>query len=188
MEYDENRNTIAREIGIRFISIFPPGTNVPITETITKTDNNYHSASKTNQHFNGGCSGDKDDLGIEEVDSNCIDSKDLDKSGSWDNNTENLKQSISTTSCNDLHSRLRNGNMSVLDVLNDVLIAKVREKITSMIVFVNIKFVNINEFYYLGGSKDLFEPCVVSVKSFLAGEPFREFEASMYFHRFAKII
>ena len=71
--------------------------------------------------------------------------------------------------------------MSVLDVLNDVLIAKVREKITSMIVFVNIKFVNINEFYYLGGSKDLFEPCVVSVKSFLAGEPFREFEASMYF-------
>ncbi|CAD7085285.1 unnamed protein product [Hermetia illucens] len=34
------------------------------------------------------------------------------------------------------------------------------------------------------GSKELFEPCVNAVKSFLAGEPFREFETSMYFHRY----
>lgn len=52
----------------------------------------------------------------------------------------------------------------VLDVLNDDLIARVRDKIN-------------------GGSKELFEPCVLAVKSFLAGEPFREFETSMYFYR-----
>lgn len=33
------------------------------------------------------------------------------------------------------------------------------------------------------GCKELFEPCVTAVKSFLAGEPFSEFEMSMYFHR-----
>ncbi|XP_073815305.1 G protein-coupled receptor kinase 2 isoform X1 [Musca autumnalis] len=53
----------------------------------------------------------------------------------------------------------------VLDVLNDDLISRVRSKITS-------------------GSKELFEPCVKAVKAFLAGEPFREFETSMYFHRY----
>lgn len=52
----------------------------------------------------------------------------------------------------------------VLDILNDDLISRVRNKITS-------------------GSKELFEPCVKAVKAFLAGEPFREFEMSMYFHR-----
>lgn len=34
------------------------------------------------------------------------------------------------------------------------------------------------------GAKDLFELCVSSVKSFLAGPPFGEFERSMYFHRY----
>ncbi|XP_059612058.1 G protein-coupled receptor kinase 2 [Phlebotomus argentipes] len=53
----------------------------------------------------------------------------------------------------------------VLDVLNVDLISSVREKINS-------------------ASKELFEPCVTAVKAFLAGEPFREFENSMYFHRF----
>lgn len=38
-------------------------------------------------------------------------------------------------------------------------------------------------FLFVDGSKELFEACVVSVKSFLAGEPFSEFENSMYFHR-----
>lgn len=33
------------------------------------------------------------------------------------------------------------------------------------------------------GCKELFEPCTTAVKSFLAGEPFSEFEVSMYFHR-----
>lgn len=56
------------------------------------------------------------------------------------------------------------GDELVLDVLNDDLIARVRDKITS-------------------GNKELFEPCVTAVKAFLAGEPFQEFETSMYFHR-----
>lgn len=34
------------------------------------------------------------------------------------------------------------------------------------------------------GSKEVFEPCVTAVKAFLAGEPFSEFESSMYFHRY----
>lgn len=52
----------------------------------------------------------------------------------------------------------------VLDVLNDELVERVREKM-------------------LSGSKDLFELCETQVKAFLAGEPFQEFEHSMYFHR-----
>lgn len=52
----------------------------------------------------------------------------------------------------------------VLDVLNDDLIAQVRSKLNS-------------------GGKDIFAQCVKAVKAFLAGEPFREFENSMYFHR-----
>ncbi|XP_020715594.1 G protein-coupled receptor kinase 2 isoform X3 [Ceratitis capitata] len=57
------------------------------------------------------------------------------------------------------------GDELVLDVLNDDLIARVRDKLTS-------------------GNKELFEPCVTAVKAFLAGEPFQEFETSMYFHRY----
>lgn len=53
----------------------------------------------------------------------------------------------------------------VLDVLNDDEVERVREKIFS-------------------GSKDLFESCQSAVKSFIAGEPFQEFEHSMYFHRY----
>ncbi|XP_030573804.1 G protein-coupled receptor kinase 2 [Drosophila novamexicana] len=53
----------------------------------------------------------------------------------------------------------------VLDVLNDDLIAQVRSKLNS-------------------GGKDIFAHCVKAVKAFLAGEPFREFENSMYFHRY----
>lgn len=55
-------------------------------------------------------------------------------------------------------------NEFVLDILNDDLISRVRSKITN-------------------GNKELFEPCVKAVKAFLAGEPFQEFETSMYFHR-----
>lgn len=58
------------------------------------------------------------------------------------------------------------GNKLVLDVLNDELVERVREKM-------------------LSGSKDLYEACQSSVKSFLAGEPFQEFLHSMYFHRWA---
>lgn len=52
----------------------------------------------------------------------------------------------------------------VLDVLNDDIVAQVRSKL-------------------LTSSKELFEASVQAVRTFLEGEPFREFEASMYFHR-----
>lgn len=53
----------------------------------------------------------------------------------------------------------------VLDVLNDDIVAQVRSKM-------------------LISSKELFEASVTAVRTFLEGEPFREFEASMYFHRY----
>ena len=34
------------------------------------------------------------------------------------------------------------------------------------------------------GSKDVFASCVAVVKGYLAGEPFKEFENSMFFHRY----
>lgn len=52
----------------------------------------------------------------------------------------------------------------VLDVLNDELVARVQEKVFS-------------------ANKELFEPCMMAVKTFLIGEPFKEFEQSMYFYR-----
>lgn len=36
----------------------------------------------------------------------------------------------------------------------------------------------------INGHKDSFTPCVETVKSFLAGEPFKDFTTSMYFHRY----
>lgn len=84
---------------------------------------------------------------------------------------KNCIDSTTTTVLPQLNGNSTNANKSplasdefVLDVLNDDLISRVRSKITS-------------------GSKELFEPCVKAVKAFLAGEPFREFETSMYFHR-----
>ncbi|XP_058464241.1 G protein-coupled receptor kinase 2 [Malaya genurostris] len=53
----------------------------------------------------------------------------------------------------------------VLDILNDDIVAQVRSKLSV-------------------GSKELFEASILAVKTFLEGEPFREFEASMYFHRY----
>uniref|UniRef100_A0AAG5CX96 G protein-coupled receptor kinase n=1 Tax=Anopheles atroparvus TaxID=41427 RepID=A0AAG5CX96_ANOAO len=53
----------------------------------------------------------------------------------------------------------------VLDVLNDDMVAQVRNKLST-------------------GSRELFDASITAVRAFLAGEPFREFEASMYFHRY----
>ncbi|EAA08674.6 AGAP004117-PA [Anopheles gambiae str. PEST] len=53
----------------------------------------------------------------------------------------------------------------VLDVLNDDMVGQIRTKLST-------------------GSKELFEASITAVRAFLAGEPFREFEASMYFHRY----
>lgn len=40
---------------------------------------------------------------------------------------------------------------------------------------------------FIDAPKELFEPCFNAVKTYLAGEPFREFETSMYFHRYVMI-
>ncbi|CAO1435379.1 unnamed protein product [Diamesa serratosioi] len=57
------------------------------------------------------------------------------------------------------------GEELVIDILNDDLISPVKLK---------IKY----------APRDLFEQCWSAIKSYLAGEPFREFESSMYFHRY----
>lgn len=80
--------------------------------------------------------------------------------------TTNNRTSSSCTSPANVpaHNTMSSRDEFVLDILNDDLISRVRSKLSN-------------------GGKDLFEPCVKSVKAFLAGEPFREFEDSMYFHR-----
>jgi hypothetical protein len=40
-----------------------------------------------------------------------------------------------------------------------------------------------NRSLFIDYPKELFELCFHAVKSYLAGEPFREFETSMFFHR-----
>lgn len=52
-----------------------------------------------------------------------------------------------------------------VDVLNSEVIEHCKEKLAA-------------------GSKELFVDCAAAVKTFLAGEPFRQFECSMYFHRY----
>ncbi|XP_055618889.1 G protein-coupled receptor kinase 2 [Toxorhynchites rutilus septentrionalis] len=68
---------------------------------------------------------------------------------------------------NNSSSAIRSGDDDdfVLDVLNDDIVAQVRSKL-------------------LTSTKELFDASVTAVKTFLEGEPFREFEASMYFHRY----
>ncbi|CAB0003554.1 unnamed protein product [Nesidiocoris tenuis] len=52
-----------------------------------------------------------------------------------------------------------------IDVVNTTLIEACKESLTS-------------------GSRELFDDVMATVKTFLAGEPFNQFEASMYFHRY----
>uniref|UniRef100_A0A6M2DRG0 G protein-coupled receptor kinase n=1 Tax=Xenopsylla cheopis TaxID=163159 RepID=A0A6M2DRG0_XENCH len=66
--------------------------------------------------------------------------------------------------CNSNESGDNPGN-TVVDVLNDDVVEHCKNKVSS-------------------GCKDLFEPCVSIIKNFLAGEPFWDFESSMYFHRY----
>lgn len=79
------------------------------------------------------------------------------------NNSQNAKANNSTAAA---ATAIRNPDDDdyVLDVLNDDIVAQVRSK-------------------FLASSKELFEASVTAVRTFLEGEPFREFEASMYFHR-----
>ena len=52
-----------------------------------------------------------------------------------------------------------------VDVLNTEVIEHCKEKLST-------------------GNKELYLECMAAVKMFLAGEPFRQFENSMYFHRY----
>jgi G protein-coupled receptor kinase len=52
-----------------------------------------------------------------------------------------------------------------VDVLNEEMIDKCKQRLAC-------------------GSKEIFDLCMGAVKSFLANEPFRLFEGSMYFHRY----
>ncbi|XP_055848139.1 G protein-coupled receptor kinase 2 isoform X1 [Episyrphus balteatus] len=207
VEYDEHRIAIAKEIGRRFLVIDVgstdtiDGNNTTTTTTAsptspeattqqTETDSNHHKrqtkhhidASDTCNHNGGGGGGEEhngvatDDSGggggcdsggggVVETTTNNTDKNNI---SYWESNKENFNDchKNSATMMSNSKGVFRYGNDDhVLDVLNDDLIARVRDKITS-------------------GSKELFEPCVNAVKSFLAGEPFREFETSMYFHRY----
>jgi hypothetical protein len=81
--------------------------------------------------------------------------------------------------------------LPVTDILNDELISDCKQKVHSehrkksgarapLMPFISlIRF----SLLFIVATKELFEPCFVAVKTYLAGEPFREFETSMYFHR-----
>ncbi|XP_017089366.2 G protein-coupled receptor kinase 2 [Drosophila bipectinata] len=213
IEYIVNRIFIGHDIGRRFLDIEPQlelrnggggdaldaeaqeelllnSSNANPTETAETENcnnttanncNNINSKSSTNSHSSsinhkkldtrnhngddatGNGSNDDGDEGVECLDSH-EDNGPEKSSGDGDGGGgggggEDGGGGNGTTTCGGSADEL------VLDVLNDDLIAQVRTKLNS-------------------GGKDIFAQCVNAVKSFLAGEPFREFENSMYFHRY----
>lgn len=143
IEYDENRLEIAKEIGRRFLGfdIQEDGT------TTTKSQIEVPETQTPKSDEGGGGGGD-----------NAVNSNSVGTPKGQSKDFELTNNDGDGPDCLGEKSKL------VLDVLNDELVEKVREKM-------------------LSGSKDLFELCQTSVKAFLAGEPFQEFEHSMYFHR-----
>lgn len=71
----------------------------------------------------------------------------------------------------------------VIDILNDELISQVKQKIHSKKLRSRKDSIILSSTLFIDFPKELFEPSFHAVKSYLAGEPFREFEASMFFHR-----
>uniref|UniRef100_A0A1B0BSJ5 G protein-coupled receptor kinase n=1 Tax=Glossina palpalis gambiensis TaxID=67801 RepID=A0A1B0BSJ5_9MUSC len=185
VEYDEHRIAIAHDIGRRFLGLeaAPPlhveshnngghsssaASNVGNNETenCNNTTANAITVHPTKHKLYRHHNGDEHNNSI--VDCNEIVYNDGGGGGGGggggdDAAGNNGLDSPSLTKLNGNSKNLPSDEL-VLDVLNDDLIARVRDKINS-------------------GSKELFEPCVNAVKAFLAGEPFREFENSMYFHR-----
>ncbi|KAH8294986.1 hypothetical protein KR018_004880, partial [Drosophila ironensis] len=213
IEYIVNRIFIGHDIGRRFLDIEPQlelrnggggdaldaetreelllnSSNANPTETAETENcnnttanncNNINSKSSTNSHtssinhkkldsrnHNGedataNGSNDDGDEGVECLDShedNALEKSGVeDEGGNLDRIGDGGGGGNGTTKCGGSADEL------VLDVLNDDLIAQVRNKLNS-------------------GGKDIFAQCVNAVKAFLAGEPFREFENSMYFHRY----
>jgi len=69
-------------------------------------------------------------------------------------------------SAHELYRRfLAPGAEEAVEILNDDVIAKCKERLHE-------------------GSKDVFSACTAVVRNYLAGEPFKDFENSMYFHRY----
>lgn len=120
-----------------------------------QNDTHNHNGEDAGLALNGDDTNDVENDGDEGV--VCDSSQDAEKSGGGIVGTDG--ETVTRTG-----TGLVGSDELVLDVLNDDLIAQVRNKLNS-------------------GGKDLFAHCVKAVKAFLAGEPFREFENSMYFHR-----
>lgn len=75
-------------------------------------------------------------------------------------------------------------NDLVIDILNDEVISLVKQKIQSEKLREKFCAFSINnKCLFIDSPKELFETSFQAVKRYLAGEPFREFEASMFFHR-----
>ncbi|KAI8117527.1 G protein-coupled receptor kinase 2 [Lucilia cuprina] len=163
----QRENQTTTSIEMENINTTPTAATNPVETEIynnTTANNTSSSCSNNHKHFqhhngdeHGGSSGvtyDGDGGG----------------GGGGSNNDEGGGVSSETTMIAKLNGNSTKPPLSasdefVLDILNDDLISRVRSKINS-------------------GSKELFEPCVKAVKAFLAGEPFQEFETSMYFHRY----
>lgn len=176
MESDENRFLIAYEICRRFLGI---QTDIKINDD--KTSNNDMMDNNDRTELNN----------INQM-NNVISPK-------HHSNEKEIDKEVDEYTGDDL----------VVDILNDELISQVNDKLQGKenIIF-NINLTHIDFFtnsnvmsqrsylkelprYQLthvfntltGASKELFESCFQSVKSYLAGEPFSEFECSMFFHR-----
>lgn len=146
IEYDQTRLEISKEIARKFL-----GFDI-------KEDGTATSASKDGDEGGGGGGGGGDGDENHRVTSNSTTPSGKDKGEQHIGRNEENGEDDGPVG--------DGGNKLVLDVLNDELVERVREKM-------------------LSGSKDLYEACQSSVKSFLAGEPFQEFQHSMYFHRWA---
>lgn len=188
IEYDENRLEIGREIGRRFLGIDCDEHPVnAVADTVNI------SIVKSGNENGSGCGESGANTGTY-MESNVTSGGDIGNARKHNQIKENATDEINLNCEKD---------ELVLDVLNDDLIAKVRGRITSkcqlpiadgvafgfgLELWANCKLtihfdVLSCELSGTVGSKELFEPCVTAVKAFLAGEPFSEFESSMYFHR-----
>lgn len=184
IEYDENRLEIGREIGRRFLGI--------------DCEEHPVNAVADSVNINIVKSGNENGSGCGESGANTDTYTDSNVTSGGDIGNARKQNQIKDNATDEINLNCEKDEL-VLDVLNDDLIAKVRGRITSKFQIcrlpcgafklcahckLTIHFcVFSRKFSGTVGSKELFEPCVTAVKAFLAGEPFSEFEASMYFHR-----
>lgn len=163
---DENRGDLAYELAKRYLGLCTEASESQATED---------SGGGGGDGDDGKCD---DDSGIgADTKTQKLSNHEIDHDGgktkSNSNSAVNSQNANATTGNSKVSSNstaaaaIRNPDDDdfVLDVLNDDIVAQVRSKL-------------------LTSSKELFEASVQAVRTFLEGEPFREFEASMYFHRY----